>query len=227
VSLIPGIPQLNLGAATPVASTIASAAISSLLWQAAQSPPAWGVFDDDGNLVVTPDSVLEFTHRTRSEVSNFPVQAGSFASYNKVISPFNLVLRFAKGGTQSDRAQFLADIESLFQSIDLYTVIIPERSYANLNLEYYEVIRRGPKGAYFLTEVDLYFLQVIEVSPQYTTVNLLPLYQPGQPLVLQYAQSPAAQPVSNVGSIQPQVPTSQQVQDGNAALNSIVSPKFY
>jgi hypothetical protein len=224
---IPGIPQLPPSAATPVAATIASEAITGALWQASKMPPAWGVFDDDGNQVVFPDSVLEFSHRQEYEISNFPVQDGAFASYNKVIRPFEISLRFSKGGTLDDRAQFLSDIDDLAQSTDLYTVITPERIYDNVNLERYEVTRRGAQGAYFLTEVDLYFIEVIQVTAQFTTTALgLPYYQPGEPLVLQYAQSPAAFPISNVGSVNPLTPTPQQLQMGDAALAS-ASPATY
>jgi hypothetical protein len=224
---IPGLPTLPPSAATPIIATIASEAISALLWQASQSPPAWGVFDTKNNQVVSPDSILEFSHRQDSNISNFPVQEGQFGSYNKVIQPFEIQLRFSKGGTLKDRTQFLQDIDALYQSIDLYTVHTPERSYQNVNLERYEVSRRGNRGAYFLTEVDLYFIQIIEVTAQYTTTAFAP------PPLLAYnpayypnAQSPAAQPVSNVGSVQPQLPTSQMEQMGNAALNSLI-PAHY
>lgn len=213
---IPGVPLLPLGAAAPAVTLIASEAISSLLWQAAQSPPAWGVFDGQGNQVLFPDSVLEFSNRQEYEISNFPVQAGSFASYNKVIRPFEVQLRFSKAGTQDDRSAFLQALDALASSLDLYTITTPERVYLNVNLERYEVIRRGAKGAYFLTEVDAYFLQILEVQPQYTTTAVQ----------LPNAQSDAAQPTSNVGNVQPQTPSSQETQDGQAAMAS-QSPGLY
>lgn len=213
---IPGIPQLPPGVAQPTVTLLASEAISGLLWQASQSPPAWGVFDSQGNQVVTPDSVLEFANRQEYEVSNFPVQAGSFASYNKVVRPFEVQLRFSKGGSQGDRTQFLDDLDNLAASLDLFTVVTPERQYNDVNLDRYEVIRRGPRGAYFLTEVDCYFVHIIEVQPQYSTTAV---QTPN-------AQSDAAQPVSNVGSVQPQTPGSQENQDGQAALASVSPGTF-
>ena len=217
MSLIPGLPNLPLGAATPAVATIASEALSSLLWQASQVPPAWGVFDSSGNQVVTPDSVIDFAHRPQSDIPTFPVQKGAFASYNKVILPFTLQLRFSKGGTESDRTQFLTDIENLYQSINLYTVITHERTYENVNLEYYEVTRRGARGAYFLTEVDLYFIQIQEVTPQYTTTAVQ----------LPNSQSDAAQPTSNVGSVQPQNPDSQLASQGELAPESLPDPGLF
>lgn len=215
-AFIPGLPTLPLGSATPIIATVASEALSSLLWQASQLPPSWGVFDSDGNQVVTPDSVLEFTHRPGSDIPTFPVQGGSFASYNKVILPYPLTLRFSKSGTQSDRTQFLTDIENLYQSIKLYSVVTPERTYSSVNLQNYEVTRRGARGAFFLTEVDLYFLQIIEVTPQYTTTAVQ----------LPNAQSDAAQPVSNVGNVSPSTPDSGTTAMGDDALGSTSAPFF-
>ena len=209
--IIPGIPQLPTSAATPVIAAIVSEALSALLWQASQSPPSWGVFDAAGNQVLSPDSVLEFSRRQEYEVSNYPVQSGSFASYNKVIRPFEIQIRFSKGGTVDDRATFLAAIDQIVASIDLYTVVTPEAVYQNVNPDRQEVIRRGAKGAYFLTEVDVYFVQIIEVEAQYTTTAVQ----------LPNAQDPAAQPAASVGNVQPGTPSSQLAQDGNLALSTV------
>lgn len=191
--------------------TLASAAsslISGLLWQSAQVPPTWGVYDDNGDSVLSPDSVLEFSYRREFEISDFPVQNGAFASYNKVIKPFEIQLRFSKAGSQDDRANFLSDLEDLIPSTDLYTVITPEGTYTNCNPQRYEVTRRGAQGAFFLTEVDLYLIQIVQVTAQYTSTATN----------TQNAQNPSAQPTSNVGNVQPQNPDSQLLATGNIAL---------
>ena len=114
-------------------------------------------------------------------------------------------------------------MDALAASIELYTVLTRERAYPGVNLERYEVTRRGPKGAYWLSEVDAYFIQIIEVQPQYSTTNV----ETNSPYVLRnYAQSPAAEPTSNVGNVQPQTPTSQQQQMGQAALATQI-PQWY
>lgn len=217
MSLIPGVPQLLPGAALPVTVAIATEVVSGLLWQASLQPPAWGVFDSAGNLMIDADSVLEFTHRKEYEISDYPIQEGEFGSYNKVIRPFEVQLRFSKSGTLTDRAQFLQSIEDLAESLALYSVVTPERTYGNMNLERYEVSRRGARGAYFLTEVDCYFREVIQVTPQYTT----------SAVQLPNAQSAAAQPTSNVGTVNPTAPTSARTLQGQAALSSLPDPGLY
>lgn len=165
--------------------------------QGANQAAAWGVFDKDLNQVLTPDSVLDFDHSAEWRVSNFPVQRGGFASYNKVIVPFEVSVRMSKAGSGvGDRAQFLADVDTIAKSLDLYTILTPERSYSNCNVTRYEVTRRGAEGAFFLTEVDLFFIQVIEVTAQYTTTAVN----------TQNAQNAVSKPPVNRGIVQPKAP---------------------
>ncbi len=207
---IPGIPQLPPSAALPVVAAIASEAIAALLWKASKSPPSWGVFDAAGNQVLFPDSVLEFSRRQEYEISSYPVQSGSFANYNKVVRPFEILMRFSKSGTLSERADFLSDIDDLVKSTLLYTVVTPEAIYKSVNAERQEVSRRGAKGAYFLTEVDVYFIQIIEVQAQYTTTAVQ----------LPNSSDPAGLPPESVGIVQPQAASSQIQQDGQQALDT-------
>lgn len=207
---IPGIPIVPPQVTVPGIIAFATQAISSALWQASQSPPAWGIFDDQGAQAIFPDSVLDFTNRQEYDVSDFPVQRGSFASYNKVVRPFEVILRLKKAGTVDERAAFLQALDDLTASINLFTVTVPERVYLSVNFMRYEVVRRGAKGAFQLTEVDLYGERIIEVQAQYTTTSV---QTPN-------AQSDAALPQSNVGNVQPGNPDSQLQQDGQLALST-------
>lgn len=206
----------------PVAVLTAPQQISALLWQAAQSPPVWGVFDSSGNPMLDQDSVLEFSYRRRYKVSDFPVQAGSFASYNKVIQPFEIQLRFSKGGDQVGRKAFLNALESLVASLALFRVVTPDGTYDNCNPDRFEVIRKGANGAFWLTEVDLYLIQIIEVTSEYATTSQ---FYPG--ISLYNAQSPAAQPIANQGNVQPQTPTSAQTAAAQSAMQSASSGNWF
>ena len=190
-----GVPLLprSLSMPPPSAIPLGTQAPNGALWQAAQARPVWGVFDASGNAVVTPDSVLEFGHRNDSEIPTFPVAPNSFSDYNKVILPFEVTLRFRKTGTVEDRTAFLLAIDGLYHSLDLYVVLTPERSYVNANLQHYEVQRRGPGGAYILTEVDLFFVQILQSEAEYTN---------GAALVAN-AQNPSALGPANAGTVYP------------------------
>ena len=88
VPFFPGVPDLpRLPGRANIPLTLGIDALASLLWQATFAPPQWGVFNSSGNLVIAPDSVVDFEARSEWQVSSFPVQKGAFASYNKVIVP--------------------------------------------------------------------------------------------------------------------------------------------
>lgn len=229
VPFVRGVPQMRRSptAAQIRALAIATSAISGRLWQAAQSQPKWGVYpagyqpagtrtlrqivigtrrDDNtpNGRVIVPDSILAFDNRNEYRVSDFPVQAGAFASYNKVASPFELVVRMSKGGTLEDRAVFLRQVAAVNASLALYDVRTPERTYLNVNVIRHEVTRRGAQGAYFLTEVDLFFREIRQVAAQYSTTEA----------ATRNAEEPSARPPVNQGIVQPEAVPANLSEDG-------------
>lgn len=169
----PGVPQLaRLPGAVYAGITIATNALQSTLWQASQAPPAWGVFDSQGNAVISPDSILDFDNENEWSISTFPVQDGAFASYNKVIVPFEITLRMTKGGTQTDRERFLAQVQAIAGDTNLYTIVTPEYSYQNCNIRKYSNTRRGVQGAFFFAEIDIHFIAINQVASQYTSTQV-------------------------------------------------------
>lgn len=195
VPSFPGVPLLARSAiilTREVLSLIPQPAVDPLP-QPPKVAPVWGVFTADGTKqVINPDSVYDFDWRGEYRVSDYPTQQGSFATYNKVYQPFETYVRLTKGKTTSERQQFLKDCETVLAALDLYTIITPERSYIGCNCTRMEVSRKGVQGAFFV-EVDLYFRQVLQVAPQYATTAA----------ATQNAQVPAAQPVTNLGAVQP------------------------
>jgi hypothetical protein len=242
---LPGVPPVPRSPAlTPTEiATLGTDAISSVLWQSAQAPPQWGIFDTAGNQLVDPDSIIDFSNRNEWDVATFPVQQGTFASYNKVKAPSEYMVRMTKGGgpqsssgspfanlagalvatsqplsqAQADyyalsqsallqgvvgasptnsgagaRQAFLQQIDTLAGSTQLVRILTPEWAYLSVNVTRYEVTRRGAAGAFFL-DVDVYFIQVIEVSAQYQSTS-----------DTSNAQDATAQPATNVGYVQPQ-----------------------
>lgn len=194
VPKLPGVPQLPRSLSFPAGPPPALGLPVAIgrLWQSLFATPQWGIYDSENNLRLRPDSILDMGYRLESNVSDFPVQGGTFASYNKVEMPYDFSLRVVKGGSQQDRANFLSDCEFLARSLSLFTILTPERTYTDANITRLEVQRRGAGGAYFLSEVDLYFKQVRQVAAQYTTYAAN----------TQEAQEPGAQPPTNQGRVQ-------------------------
>lgn len=206
VPFAPGVPQLLRSATAipnPSAPPVLPPAQNGVLWQAAQGDPVWGVFDQDNNAVLTPDSIIDFGNRQEYRVSDFPVQQGQFASYNKVTLPSEISIKMTSGGTVDDRTQFLNEVAQVAASTDLYTVVTPEKTYIDYTATHFEVTRRGKDGAFWLDDVEMHFRQVIQVTAQYSTVTTQPT---------ENAQNPAAVPATNSGQVQPQTPAPATVQ---------------
>jgi hypothetical protein len=218
VPKLPGVPQLarsNLFPAAPPAIINLGLGLGALgvrLWEAFFAQPQWAIYkalppdtkDAEGITTVTsvgrrvpvvvPDSFGEFGYRNEPTVSDFPIQDGAFANYNKVANPYEVVVRLYKGGTKQARKEFLDSIVAIVDTLDLYDIITPEQTYLNVNVVRYELSRRGARGAYFLSEVDLFFRQIRQVTATYTNTGA----------ATQNAQNPSAEPVINTGTVQAQ-----------------------
>lgn len=221
---LPGVPQVRRAAgalAATVAPVLGTAAAIGALWRALFTRPVWGVYKQepetetqdgietvtvvgDQRPVVSADSVLDFGYENESDLANYPVQDGSYASYNEVNLPPEISVRLSKGGSEADRTEFLNQIHGLFATLQLYKIITPERTYSRVRPLRFEMTRRERKGAYFLTEVDLYFREIRTVTAQYTTTSV----------TTQNARNASAAPVNNRGTVNGQPVTSPPTLDG-------------
>lgn len=182
---LPGVPNLPR---LPSTSTIAQAvggAVAGALWQVLDQGSQWGIFDSDGNPLGDPSnmtgitstianslgfgstlSVNAFDYGKETRVSDFPVERGEFASYNKVEMPGEPTVTFAFEGSESDRTSFLDAIDTACLSTDLYSVVTPEVTYVDYTLQSYNYRRTASAGAYLLI-VELRLKEVRQVSAQF------------------------------------------------------------
>lgn len=108
----------------------ASDALNSII---GSEPIKWGIFDNGGNLIGDYDSVLAVGYQNDSRISDYPVEQGQFASYNKVDNPFDVNVKLICGGSENRRATFLAACEMVRKSLQGYSVITPTATYQNVN----------------------------------------------------------------------------------------------
>jgi len=158
---LPGVPSLKGVSGGAVAVTLAAPLINNLL---DKLKPAWGIYDAAGKKkVIEPDSFLGVDYQNESNVSNYPIERGAFSSYNKVRTPFSAVVKISKGGAIKDRDAFIKVLEQLAASLDVYTIITPETSYFNVNLEEYDYRREVHHGAGIVI-ASMRFVEIIEAS---------------------------------------------------------------
>ena len=117
----------------------------------------WGIFGQNGIPLLLSDNV-----------SNAPVERGSFASYNKVGDPFTVTVQMTKGsGGVFMRGAFLALLDALANSTDLFLVITPEAVYPNMAITGYDYAREASDGARLL-KVNIHLAEVRQVTVKYT-----------------------------------------------------------
>jgi hypothetical protein len=206
---VPGAPQIPRSPDAPTSTTpaLADDSTQSVLASSANGSPLWGVFDSSGNLAINADSVRNFDWRQEYRIGNYPVQQGSFASYDKVTVPYECAVRVVCTGDIDYRSDFVSQVQGVIASLDLYTIITPEESYQNCNVTRGELSRHERNGAYVIV-YDLFFQQIIQVTGQYAaTANTA------------NAQQPTAQGVVNNGQVNATTPTPAAQNAATSALN--------
>jgi hypothetical protein len=159
-----GIPPL-LNQATSAANVVILLAADALLIARLINPASkiqWGIFS--GLLpVIVPDSIVSFDFKNEWHLPTAPQENGAFQSYNKVATPFEPRVTMTKGGSESDKHEFLNKLESVAAALTLYTVVTPTRTYENVNITHYDYHRTATNGVGLLT-VDVY-MQEVRVAP--------------------------------------------------------------
>lgn len=205
----PGVPALVRAVDVPPEIQIGLGLTQALLLSALQSQTQWGIFDAQGNQLGASDSgniierivtgsllstnAFEFVKETR--ISDFPVEQGSFAAYNKVERPANPVVTLALAGSELDRTSFLNAINAACTSTELYSVVTPEVTYINYSIERYNYVRRAERGTTLLM-VEISLKEIRQVSASYSSVQTS----------ITNPQNPNAIPQTNGGIVQPQTP---------------------
>lgn len=118
--------------------------------------PQWILADDQGNAIITPDSVIDLGYRGEDRVASYPAEQGSFASYNKVAQPQELTLRLSCGGRNMGRDVFLLELDFRRTSLTLVNVVTPEITYRGYNVDRIDYARKSSTGlSLMVAEVHL------------------------------------------------------------------------
>lgn len=120
----------------------------------------WVILDEKGNQTLTPDSVISIEYRNESKVMSHPVDPSSFASYNKVQTPYDIRMVVTCGGKGvMTKAGFLSVIDSMLLDNKLYSIITPDKTFLNANLVHADYRRDAGRGVSMLT-VELGFMEI-------------------------------------------------------------------
>lgn len=211
----PGVPSVRRSPKFPPIVRAGLGLVQGLLWRVFQVQTRWGIWDKKGKPLGDPakftglvgmvlgsaglgstlsTNAVDYSKETR--VSEFPVERGSFASYNKVEQPASPIVTLCLTGSEKNRTTFLNAIDKACKSTDLYSVVTPEVTYIDYAIERYNYQRRNSKGATLLI-VEITLKEVRQVSAQYS--------QSGKGQVNQPKDAGAA-PQADGGKVQAQPP---------------------
>jgi hypothetical protein len=181
--------------------------------------PAWGIYLN-GQIAIAADSILKVEYKASARISNAPQEEGAFQAYNKVQAPYESRVQMTKGGSESDRASFLDALEAAKQSLSLYDIVMPEKSYLNANITGYSLVRTARSGVTLLT-VEVIFEEVRQAAaPVFTaTTGGGSAATP----VIANPKSPSGADPTNAGTKQPVVPTPAQAAPLHKALAPAVA----
>lgn len=162
----------------------------------------WGIFGQSGGLALRPDNITAFEFQREYRISDYPIEEGSFESFNKVTLPYDIRVVMTKGGSLSDRKTFLDAVDAVVASLDLYTIVTPERVYVNANLVRQDYRREATSGVSLLM-VELHAVEIrTKVSVQFSSSSTGPLADASR-ILFDDAHAPSgANPRVN-GSVQP------------------------
>lgn len=189
VPKVPGVPSLPRSAKFPAAARMVLGLTQGLLWRLFQVDTRWGIFDSKGKALGDPAKFTGFVgslldsaglgstlstgsvdYSKETRVSDFPIEGGAFASYNKVETPASPQVVLCMQGSEKNRRTFLEAIDKACKSTDLYSVVTPEVTYINYTVERYNYARHNSKGATLLI-VEITLKEVRQVSALYTQSN--------------------------------------------------------
>lgn len=149
-------------------------------------PPQWGLFDNkSGKSVILFTSVKDVDYRKDWSVLNYPIESGSFESYNKVETPYEARITFMAGGFAASQ-DLINSALAVAGNLKLYDVVTPEKTFTRANINHVDFRRHLPTG---LLELSVFLVQIRNnVSSELSTSS---------------AQQPAGAATADGGQVQP------------------------
>jgi hypothetical protein len=182
----------------------------------------WGIFLD-GEPVVFADTVISVDYKQGWTNATYPLEQGAFETYDKVAHPFDVRVRLAAGGSLANRQAFLASLDEIGPSLDIYDVVTPEKVFTSVNVAHITYDRKADRGL-GLIMADVFLEQIrVNATAQFsnTGTNGNASNAPSTPI--NTPQSASAAPQTNDGTVQPVTPSTA---DNSAFIKNISDTPF-
>lgn len=130
----------------------------------------WDIFDAAGKKVLTFDTFFGIDAMSDAQVTQAPVEKGSFVSYNKQIAPTRSTVVLGYTGSSLVRSAIIKKCEALIAGTDLVSIVTPDRTLVDMSLVAMDYSYRTDRGIDRLI-VSLAFEEVRQVSAEYTSTT--------------------------------------------------------
>ncbi len=159
---LPGVPKLNASSAGYVAAALT---VVGELLPANLFGPQWAILDQKtGQRLLQPDSFVAIEYREEHKIPNYPIEQGSFQSYNKVALPYDIKLTVSCGGNGAMTIpQFLTAIDSMLQNLTIVSITAPPDSFPLTSLVHVDYRRESRQGVTLIL-AQLWF-QELRIPP--------------------------------------------------------------
>ncbi len=123
----------------------------------------WAVVTRNKGLSVQFDGIMDIDVKNESKVLTSPIEKSSFAAYNKVETPLDVVITGASQQDGATQSAILDALNKLVSGAELVDIVTPTAVYLKMTLESYSYKRTATDGASLLV-VELHAIEVREVE---------------------------------------------------------------
>lgn len=127
----------------------------------------WTILDSTGRGIVAFGSFIEAEIKDAYKVTQYPLEEGGLAAYDKTASPLDVYVTLAKSGDDAEIGEALDTLMALAAGTELVSLVTPEKEYENLNIDNVNFTRKREDGlgvVYF----ELHLVEIRQVKPRYT-----------------------------------------------------------
>lgn len=190
---------LPIGSFSPQVAVLQTLAIVASNLPKVNPPlPVYAIVASDSLIPLTvPSSWGEFQKQYETQISDYPVESGAFALYNKVRRPITISVTLTKTGSDVARFAWLAAIEQQEAQtpLQLWTLISPQGVFSDYTLTGLNYETRPDRGSNILY-LSLQFTQVQKIQASAGLYN--------------NTVEPKSSPVSQLGQLYTTVSTAAQ-----------------
>ena len=131
----------------------------------------YGVLDaSTGEAAFDYDTFVSVKHTHRMKVSDFAVERGAFATYNKATHAYTAHVQLAVTDNHDRRNALMVMLDAAMKSTSKFNIVTQDYTLLNATISGYDTAHVKERG-WGKIIVDVEFIEVREVTPQYTNAR--------------------------------------------------------